>query len=1122
MFQNFIFYFLVTFFSSVQLLGQEKPKLVVSSGHHQSLICVDISPNGKYVASGGSDNLVKVYDMRLQQELNTFTHTDKVSFVEFSRNENFLMSASRNELLIHSHPEGKLVLRKELDLTDEYTFYITKDNTLYIAQEDAGVFACNINTGEVIKKYPDIESGNFLIMPDGKTLVSQTTNEAGDEGVGFYSFPEGELLDFVPVEGLNISRFESSRDGKTIAFESKTCEIAFLDVKTKTVKPQRVTAGVGMLNIMKLTPNGKQLITSTFDNKVCWWDVKNGKNIKEIADISPSDEGTSMAMNIKDVDFSDDGEMAVFCYSDLIDGKPFYTVEWFNAESMKSIGKHAGDVKLSLSISIDKSGKILSTGTVSGDMGVKCLNISKGSQKAFLPGAAYHGSGGRYLCAVDDDPNKSNPQLNIYRMPAVRKVKSFDVNGLGNNSMSPSGKYVTMVDVRQPEDGDYTNGGAVPIMRIWDVDSEKEVVHIERTIMDMPRNCLFNKDETKAYVLYSGKIEIVDLSTGEIEKTTEVKLNLSWNNVISPDGTQIIESEPDGVYAVNINTGERKVIIELEELTVPMSVTLSPDNTLLGVSCMRLNKDMPNRVLVYDWSTKTLQCELVGHTSVVSQLVIGHENKNLFSVDNNGIIAMWDLDLCKTKASFLAFGAEDYMMISPDGFYKSSKGNLAKVGFRQKGKLYTFDQFDLRYNRPDKALKSIGIASDRQIEMYRKAYSKRLSRMGFTEEDFSNSVSAPELEIMTPESLPLTTTSDYVDVSLKAWDSNYDLDRLNITVNGVPIYGKLGKSLKESNMQNLEEKYRIKLTNGVNIIQASVMNSEGIESTRETYSIECKKPTTKPDLYIIAVGISNYQDSSMNLTYSNKDAEDVVKIFKERDGANNIFNKTHVQLFTNEKATKENILAAKSKLKNSRPDDHVILFYSGHGVIDEQLDYYLSTHDLKFEQPNGRGINFDDFKDLIDDIPARNRLIFVDACHSGEIDKEEVELPADDIAQLDDDKVLSSKGFSAKGKKIIGLGNTFELMKELFVELRKESGATIIASSAGKEYSLESPIWKNGVFTFAIKEGLVDKKADLNNDQSISVSELKSYLYVRVQELSDGKQTPTVRRENLQKDYTIY
>ena len=77
-------------------------------------------------------------------------------------------------------------------------------------------------------------------------------------------------------------------------------------------------------------------------------------------------------------------------------------------------------------------------------------------------------------------------------------------------------------------------------------------------------------------------------------------------------------------------------------------------------------------------------------------------------------------------------------------------------------------------------------------------------------------------------------------------------------------------------------------------------------------------------------------------------------------------------------------------------------------------------------------------------------------------------------------------------------------------------------SSAGKEYSLESDEWKNGVFTYALREGLVRMKADANHDKSITVSELKTYLFDRVKELTGGKQTPTVRRENLQHDYVIY
>ena len=400
--------------------AQDSPTLVVSTGHHQTLMCVDISPDGKYVASGGSDNLVKIYDMRMQQELNTITgHSYQLSFVEFSRDGKYLLSATRNELLVHSHPEGKLVFRQQLKLVDDHHFYGAENGILYISKEDEGITSYDLTTGNEIKKYSNIDVETFYIMPDGKTLVTSAQTESGELGIGFYNFPEMELVDFVPVDGIFFPRFDASRDGKTLIFEKNLCEVAVLDMKSKSIRTT-FTGGVGMLNIMKVTPDGKQVVTSTFDNYIRYWDVNTGKKINEIADISPSEGLISMAMIIKDMDFSDDGKLAAFCYSDVVEGGQYFTVEWFDAKTMKSKGKHQGDVKLTMSISIDHTGKILSTGTVDGDMGVKCIDISTGGQKAFFPGSTYHGSGGKYMCATSNAVDGTGPRLDIYSMPAIR------------------------------------------------------------------------------------------------------------------------------------------------------------------------------------------------------------------------------------------------------------------------------------------------------------------------------------------------------------------------------------------------------------------------------------------------------------------------------------------------------------------------------------------------------------------------------------------------------------------------------------------------------------------------------------------------------------------------------
>jgi len=104
----------------------------------------------------------------------------------------------------------------------------------------------------------------------------------------------------------------------------------------------------------------------------------------------------------------------------------------------------------------------------------------------------------------------------------------------------------------------------------------------------------------------------------------------------------------------------------------------------------------------------------------------------------------------------------------------------------------------------------------------------------------------------------------------------------------------------------------------------------------------------------------------------------------------------------------------------------------------------------------------------------------------------------------------------------IGLQNTFDLMQELFANLNRGSGAEVISAAAGVGYALEGEQWNNGVFTYAILNGLSNKYADYNNDKQVSISELRSYVITEVERLTDGHQKPTCRQENLEFDWRVW
>ena len=211
-------------------------------------------------------------------------------------------------------------------------------------------------------------------------------------------------------------------------------------------------------------------------------------------------------------------------------------------------------------------------------------------------------------------------------------------------------------------------------------------------------------------------------------------------------------------------------------------------------------------------------------------------------------------------------------------------------------------------------------------------------------------------------------------------------------------------------------------------------------------------------------------------------------------------------------------------METSTVDDQVILYVSGHGLLDENYDFYYATHDIDFSKPSANGILYDEIEALLDGIPARKKLLLMDACHSGEYDKDTTPLTPDQQENLQK-KGVSFKGF-AKGNDEnapqLGLQNSFEMMQQLFADLRRGSGATVITSSSGVQVSFEDKDWQNGAFTYTFLNGLKSMQADANGDGEVTASEIQAFVAEYVPRLTEGLQVPTFRRENLEYDFRVW
>ena len=512
------------------------------------------------------------------------------------------------------------------------------------------------------------------------------------------------------------------------------------------------------------------------------------------------------------------------------------------------------------------------------------------------------------------------------------------------------------------------------------------------------------------------------------------------------------------------------------------------------------------------------------HSETVNSINVSDNEKRILSGSSDHTIALSNAESGELICRFIGVDSLNWIIVCPDGYYFATKGALGKMGFRKGLEVFSFDQFDLKFNRPDIVLKRMEVADSMSIEFYRKAYEKRLKKAGVEEKDLSENLEVPECRIINSDDIPPASESGSIGLDLLFSDEHYTLLSYNILINGIPLYGS-NACLFPKKKKSFQLTENIQLNPGMNQVQVYCMNEKGAESFKESFNINNLQEETKGDLYIFAISVSDYHETSMNLQYAVKDGRDFVKTY-----ANLSDHWEHViidSLF-NKEANRDHILKLKQNLLKTNINDQVILYVSGHGLLDDNFDFYFATHDIDFNNPSERGVSYEELEWLLDSIPARKKLFLMDACHSGEVDKENL------IASNAEKEAGMKHGVKKysyrasilqtdpKPKQKMGINNSFELMQDLFTNLNRGSGAVVISAAAGDSYAMESDEWQNGVFTFTVLKGLKTKNADANKDGEVSVSELRDYVSKTVQDLTNGLQKPTMRQENVEFDWRVW
>jgi WD40 repeat protein len=424
-----------------------------------------------------------------------------------------------------------------------------------------------------------------------------------------------------------------------------------------------------------------------------------------------------------------------------------------------------------------------------------------------------------------------------------------------------------------------------------------------------------------------------------------------------------------------------------------------------------------------------------------------------------------------------------WVLWTPSGYYDASPGAEDFIGWHvnngreQAADFFPASRFRSTYYRPDiidQVLKTLD--ETEAVLLANEAHAGKRPATGSVLEQLP-----PVVSLLTPPDRSEVSSST-INLRYTA-RSQEPITGVKVLVDGRPVStSSAGKNLKESGELSVPIPPR-------DCEVSVIAENRHAASEPATVRLLWKGTPTgeefqiKPKLYVLAVGVSEYQDTKLRLGLAAKDALDFGEVWRGQKGS--LYSGVEVRVLTDAQATKGNILDGLEWLqRQTTSKDVAVLFLAGHGMNDPNGLFYFLPVDAKLDSLKRTGLAQADITTTIASI-AGKVIVFIDACHSGD---------------------LMGKGKRRAPSDISAVIN--ELASA-------ENGAVVFSSATGRQYALENSEWGNGAFTKGLVEGM-QGMADYRGTGRITVNMLDLYISERVKQLTGGEQTPsTVKPPNV-------
>ena len=738
--------------------------------HGMDITAVAFSPDGKTLATGGSDRLVKLWDLANGHEKMTLSgHADQVRVLAFSPDGKTLASAGAEpDIRLWNISDGKEI--RKLEGPGNYVMALAySSDGKYLVTGHAGtqggaaglVTVHDAGTGELKRTISDfrVRVSSVAFNANGQVLGIGVE----DGTVRLYLFKDvvqsptpTEYWSQQDNEGATYQVAFTPDDRKIIccgAYGIKIYSMAHVDQAFQISTPERTIPIPSSGNLFKLvlvSADSKALITGAVDGVLRIYDMETGQTVTSLP--GHTGEIRSLALHplgSQIASAGSDSMVRLWDFDVVVQTRDLTGHEgpvWFAAFDAE--GRRA------VSASGDGTARIWDT------LSAETLHVLKG-HGAPVTMAMFTPDGKRVVTAGAD-----------------RKVKIWDADS-GKLLEDLAGHTGTVTALDISSDGKYLlTGGADHLVKLWELSpgGVKEIGHVDG-ISSVVAAVAFHPESKKfAIGCVDQMIYLCDLD-GKIEARWPAHAIAVSSLSFSPDGKSLASSGADGVVRVwpLATPGQKSVTIAGHNGPVS-SVAFRKDNLHL-LTC---GADLMIKLWKLEGDGgKELQ-NYRGHRDWVTSANFSRDGTYVVSSSVDKTVKIWEIT--SRDLPFLPehTGSVDTIAFTPDGTKIISGGadKTIKIWDRATGKeLGTMrghtSQISALAPSPDgKTLFSSGF--DRSIRVWDLAAIKEIPKSTSQQSNWAGMLASPLLLSMTPDGKTLNAWVPADDRS--TYISSFDLE----------------------------------------------------------------------------------------------------------------------------------------------------------------------------------------------------------------------------------------------------------------------------------------------------------------------------------------------------------